>query len=291
MKKFLVVVLAVTMTMCLFACGKKDETIGEDQVQTTVENNDATDKTETGNVTEEEFPEGNPAEYSQDFWAQKYPDANICPFSIKIDGVDYSYYWISSLVPEDDIASWATTEMNWNGWHMVGDKLVDKDEKHAITQESREMSFSSCCVYETEPFDASAASAQEDEVTEGTTAYNFKGYTETADWLDESSWAGLGLPNLTMLDDVNGSVHISDKDWIYPLNGSDGVLIECTPSSSQIDSIIADIQNAGIDMTEDSDFYKGYVGTYSFAGNTMKITVSESEMGKISILVVTNPTD
>lgn len=187
MNKFLVVVLAVTMTMCLFACGKKDETIGEDQVQTTVENNDASD--------------------------------------------------------------------------------------------------------ETEPFDASAASVQEDEVTEGTTAYNFKGYTETADWLDENSWAGLGLPNLTMSDDVNGSVHISDKDWIYPLNGSDGVLIECTPSSSQIDAIIADIQNAGIDMTEDSDFYKGYVGTYSFAGNKMKITVSESEIGKLSILVVTNPTD
>lgn len=44
-------------------------------------------------------------------------------------------------------------------------------------------------------------------------------------------------------------------------------------------------------MTEDSDFYKGYVGTYIFAGNIMKITVSESEIGKISILVVTNPTD
>lgn len=292
MKKLIVLLLTVTMIMCLVACGKKKEESSEQQVEITVENSNVADETKPEVVAEaeEEIPEGDPVEYGQDFWAQKFPGENICPFSISIDGVNYSYYWVRSVVPEDDIASWATTEMNWNGWHMVGDKLVDKDEKHAITQESREMSFSSCCVYETEPFDASSAGG--DEATAGSSsAYNFKGYTETADWLDENSWAGLGLPNLTMSDDVNGTVHISDKDWIYPLNGSDGVLIECTPGSSQIDAIIADLQNAGINMTEDSDFYKGYVGTYSYAGNNMKITVSETEIGKLSVLVVTNPTD
>ena len=295
MKKLIVLLLTVTMIMCLVACGKKKEESSEQQVEITAENSNAAETTnsETAAKNDEEIPEGDPVEYGQDFWAQKFPDENICPFYINIDGVDYSYYWVRSVVPEDDIASWATTEMNWNGWHMVGDKLVDKDEKHAITQESREMSFSSGCVYETESFDASAASsANEGDTSAATsTAYNFKGYTETADWLDENSWAGLGLPNLTMSDDVNGTVHISDKDWIYPLNGSDGVLIECTPGSSMIDAIIADLQNAGINMTEDSDFFKGYVGTYSYAGNNMKITVSETEIGKLSILVVTNPTD
>lgn len=121
--------------------------------------------------------------------------------------------------------------------------------------------------------------------------YNFRGYTETADWLDENSWAGLGLPILTMSDDVNGTVHISGKDWIYPLNGSDGILIECKPGSSQIDAIITDLQNAGINMEEDYSFYKGYVGRYSFAGNDMKITVYESELGRLSISIITNPTD
>lgn len=142
MKKFLVLLLTVAMMMSLVACGKKNEESSDEQVETT----------ETEAASEEEFPEGDPVEYGQDFWAEKYPDANICPFYINVDGEDYPYYWISALVPEDDIASWATTPLNWNGWHMVDDKLVDKDEKHAITQESREMSFSSCCVYETEAF-------------------------------------------------------------------------------------------------------------------------------------------
>ncbi len=139
--------------------------------------------------------------------------------------------------------------------------------------------------------DSAGDDSVEAEIETETTAYNFSGYTETADWLDESAWAGLGLPMLTMTDDVNGMVHISDKDWIYPLNGSDGVLIECRPASSQFDAIISDLQNAGIDMCEDADFDRGCSGKYSYGGNDMKITVSETGSGKIAILVVTNPTD
>ena len=230
-----------------------------------------------------------PVEYTQEYWANQYPDANICPFYINVNGEDIPYYWISSLVAEDSIASWAETPMNWNGWHMVDDRLVDADERFAITEDSMNMSFSSFCVYETEPFDSSAA-GNSDESSLPSTTYNFQGYTETADWPDADAWAGLGLPELTMSDDVNGSVHISDSDWIYPLNGSDGVMFEAWPQTSQIDAIVADLQNAGIEVTVDDSYENGYTGYYTFNGNQMMITVSETGSGKITILVITNPT-
>ena len=57
MKKFIVLLLTVTMLMSLFACGKKDEesneTSGEEQVETTVENNDVADVSEPEDKAEE----------------------------------------------------------------------------------------------------------------------------------------------------------------------------------------------------------------------------------------------
>lgn len=303
MKKFIVLLLTLAMVMSLVACGKKNEenseTGSEEQVETTVENEDVDDVTEPEAATdEEEIPEGDPVEYGQDFWAQKYPDANICPFYINVGGVEYPYYWISSMVPEDDIASWATTDMNWNGWHMVGDKLVDKDEKHAITQESREMSFSSCCVYETEPFDASEASSAEGDnaEVEETTAYNFKGYTETADWPGEDCWTSYGLPNLVFDEDVSGIVHISDKDWIYPLNGSDGIMIEARITTPHLDELMEILNNSGVTLEEDDEYINGgYSFYYQNNGTKMKLQLAEWEIDvndyKIQITIITDPTD
>ena len=314
MKKSIVLLLALTMVMCIAACGKKSgdssaagskaagETSSVNQEETAAENSKAAEKAEPDTnkaaekaeqeTTEEEFPEGDPVEYGQDFWAKKYPDANICPFSIEVDGVEQPYYWISALVKEDDIAAWAATDLNWNGWHMAGDKLVDKDEKHAITGESREMSFSSFCVYKTEPFDASAASSvKEDNAAEASAAYNFKGYTETADWPGEDCWTSFGLPVLPMSEDVNGTVHISDREWIYPLNGSDGIMMEAHPGSSQIGAIISALNDAGIAMEEDADLDNAYTAYYQNGGSKMKITVSETDSGKITVTIITNPTD
>lgn len=313
MKKIILLVLALTMVMCIAACGKKSgdssaadskaggETSSVKQEETAAESNKAAEAAEPDNnkaaetteqeTTEEEFPEGDPVEYGQDFWAKKYPDANICPFSIEVGGKEYPYYWISSLVGEDDIAAWAATPLNWNGWHMVGDKLVDKDEKHAITDESREMSFSSCCVYKTEPFDASKASSANGDEAAVSTAYNFKGYTETADWPGEDCWTSFGLPVLPMGDDVNGTVHISDREWIYPLNGSDGIMFEAHPASSQIEEIINVLIDGGIAMEKDEDTENSYTAYYQNGGSEMKITVSESDSGKITVTIITGPTD
>lgn len=293
MKKILAITLSALLVLNLAACSKKTEKETTKETETTTEQTTASETETTAEQT------GTPEEYSQAYWEAKYPGYNICPFSINMNGEKYSYFWISQLVGEDDIAAWTKTELNWNGWHLVGDKVVDKDEKWAITDESRKQSFSSCCVYETEPFDASASggtnettepTTTEPAATEPSTTYNFKGYTETADWPDAAAWASLGLPKLTMSDDVNGSVHISDKDWINPLNGSDGVMFEAKPKTSQIAAIVADLQGAGIEVSIDDNYENGFTGYYTFGGNKMKITVSETGTGKLTILVITNPT-
>lgn len=124
-----------------------------------------------------------------------------------------------------------------------------------------------------------------------TTGYNFSGYTETADWPGEDCWKAYGLPTLPMSDDVNGSVHISDKDWIYPLNGSDGIMIEAYPGSSQIDTIVGILNDAGIAMEIDEDFENGYTAYYQNGGTNMKITVSETGSGRLTITIITEPTN
>ena len=131
----------------------------------------------------------------------------------------------------------------------------------------------------------------ESNIVEESTSYNFKGYTETADWPGKDMWESYGLPEILMSDDVNGSVHISDKDWIYPLNGKDGIMIEARPSSSQIASVIDTLKNAGIEMKEDPNYELGYTGYYDNSGNDMKITVSETGLGKLTITIIVSPTD
>lgn len=157
------------------------------------------------------------------------------------------------------------------------------NEKNEDTQQSEQTT--------TNP-GSEAQTSQPDESTQDTSSgYHFKGYTETADWPAADMWESFGLPELILTDDVSGAVHISDKEWIYPLNGSDGILIEAWPASSQIDAIVDTLKDAGVDMQEDQDFEKGYAGSYDNNGTKMKITVSETGSGKLTVLIVTNPTE
>ena len=157
------------------------------------------------------------------------------------------------------------------------------NEKTEDTQQSEQTSADS---------GSDAQTSQSDESTQDTSSvYHFKGYTETADWPAADMWESFGLPELILTDDVSGAVHISDKEWIYPLNGSDGILIEAWPASSQIDAIVDTLKGAGVDMNEDQDFEKGYAGSYDNNGTKMKITVSETGSGKLTVLIVTNPTE
>ena len=280
MKKLIALILAALMLLSLAACGKKEETPAGNENQT--ENTQQDNTTESGE-------KGDPAEYSMDYWAEKYPGENICPFYIEIGGVEYSYYRISGL-DKGTMLTWINTPLNWNGWHLSGNDIVNGDETYKMTSdwigEEPEQSFSSGCTITTEPYSPSGTTG-----SAKASSYHFKGYTETADWPAADMWESFGLPELILTDDVSGAVHISDKEWIYPLNGSDGILIEAWPASSQIDAIVDTLKDAGVDMQEDQDFEKGYVGSYDNNGTKMKITVSETGSGKLSVLIVTNPTE
>ncbi|MCQ2435256.1 MAG: hypothetical protein MJ062_08475 [Oscillospiraceae bacterium] len=98
-------------------------------------------------------------QYSMEYWEAAYPGENVCPFYIEIDGVQYSYYRVSGL-DESTMRTWIDTPLNWNGWHLVGDDIVNGDETFRMTDdwagEEPEQSFSSCCVVTTERYDPSA---------------------------------------------------------------------------------------------------------------------------------------
>ena len=277
MKKLIALVLATLMLLGLAACGKKDEPPTGNT------------KNQQGNTATSE--EGDPAEYSMDYWAEKYPGENICPFSIEIDGVEYSYYRISGL-DEGTMATWIKTPMNWNGWHLVGNDIVNGDETYKMTSdwigENPEQSFSSGCTVTTEPYSSSGTVKE--------TGYNFKGYTETADWPGEDCWSSYGLPNLVFDEDVSGTVHISDKDYIYPLNGSDGIMIEAHVKAQHLAKLMDILKNSDVALEEDDDYINnGYSYYYKNGSKKMKLQLAEWGIGdntyKIQITIITEPTD
>lgn len=93
-------------------------------------------------------------QYGQSYWEEKYPGLSICPFSIMVGDEEQSYYWATGGDDNSgNIADWVDTDFNWNGWHMVGRYMVNKDETYRLTMESMTMPFSSCCTYYTEKFD------------------------------------------------------------------------------------------------------------------------------------------
>lgn len=293
MKKILALALALLMLLSLAACGKKEETPVGNESQTENTQN------QTDNTTELEIT-GDPAEYSMDYWAEKYPGENVCPFHIEIGGVEYSYYRISGL-DKGTMQTWINTPLNWNGWHLMGNDIVNGDETYKMTSEwigeDPAQSFSSGCTVTTEPYSPSDAgeSAETSESAEAS-RYNFKGYTETADWPGEDCWTSYGLPNLVFDEDVSGTVHISDKDYIYPLNGSDGIMIEARVTTRHLEDLMGILNNSGITLEEDdASINNGYSYYYQNSGTKMKLQLAEWEIDantyKIQITIITEPTD
>lgn len=119
-------------------------------------------------------------------------------------------------------------------------------------------------------------------------SYNFPGYTNEGSWPDADTWAGMGLPDLQVSD--AGSVSISDKEWIYPLNAEDGVMFEARPGSSHFDELVAVLNDAGIEGEDESDSFDSYyVARYTYNGAPMEIKISEYDTGKLVILVRYKP--
>ena len=112
------------------------------------------------NTGSTEFPEGDPAEYSREYWEEKYPGENVCPFYIEENGTEYSYYWVSGLDGWDGtMVSWIEQPFNWNGWHKTEDGcIVNADETLKITDDwaSGDEGMSSFCTVTTEKYDAEA---------------------------------------------------------------------------------------------------------------------------------------
>ena len=208
--------------------------------------------------------------------------------------MEYSYYRISGL-DEGTMLTWIDTPLNWNGWHLLGNDIVNGDETYKMTSdwigESPEQSFSSGCTVTTEPYSPSGTTESAE-----TSGYNFKGYTETADWPGEDCWTSYGLPNLVFDEDVSGTVHISDKDWIYPLNGSDGIMIEARVTTQHLDELMEILNNSDVVLEETDEYInEGYSFCYQNNGTKMKIQLAEWEIDvndyKLSITIITDPTD
>ena len=287
MKKQIAFILAALMLLSLAACGKNEKKPAENESKIENTQNQKENNTESGE-------KGDPAEYSMDYWAEKYPGENICPFYIEISGVKYSYYRISGL-DNGTMLTWINTPMNWNGWHLLGNDIVNGDETYKMTSdwigETPEQTFSSCCTVTTEPYSSSGKT-----VSAEAGGYHFKGYTETADWPGEDCWKSYGLPNLVFDEDVSGSVHISDKDYIYPLNGSDGIMIEAHVMTRHLENLIGILNNSGIALEEDDvPVNDGYSYYYQNNGTKMKLQLAEWEIGentyKLQITIITEPTD
>ena len=126
-----------------------------------------------GTEESEESIEGDPAEYSREYWEAKYPGENICPFYIEENGVERSYYWISGFEGWNGrIESWLTQPFNWNGWHKAADGcIVNEDETLKITDDwaGGDESMSSYCTVTTEPYvPGSSETSDEESTSEGT---------------------------------------------------------------------------------------------------------------------------
>lgn len=133
----LLAVLVVIMVLGFVACGKKTtEYLPVEEVP-----QDA----------QEVVIEGDPMEYSMEYWAEKFPGENICPFYIDENGVEKPYYLIMSMGTA--MSSWIESPFNWNGWHKVGEDIVNQDETLKMTADwATEDNFSSFCTVTTEPY-------------------------------------------------------------------------------------------------------------------------------------------
>lgn len=153
MKKIIVTLLAGIMIIGLVGCGAKEE-----KKEVSANDTPVVEQTqETNPVQAESDKIADPEEFSSNYWNQKYPDENICPFSINVDGKEYDYFLISGLC-DGTMRSWIQTPTNWDGWHLVDGNIVNRDETFKMTDdwggENPTQSFSSCCTVTTEPYSA-----------------------------------------------------------------------------------------------------------------------------------------
>lgn len=164
MKKVLAVLLAIMMILSFAACGGKTENntdTSADTQQTSSDNSEtALQSEQEPSETESEPIEGDPVEYGREYWEEKYPGENICPFYIDENGTEYSYYWVSGFEGYDGtIESWLSQPFNWNGWHKTDDgAIVNEDETLKITDSwaNGEESMSSFCTVTTEKYEKAA---------------------------------------------------------------------------------------------------------------------------------------
>lgn len=97
-------------------------------------------------------------------------------------------------------------------------------------------------------------------------------------------------------EDVSGTVHINGKDYISPLNGSDGILIEARVTARHLDELMEILKNSGIAFEEDdAGINGGYYFFYQNSGTKMKLRLAEREidanMYKLQITIITEPAD
>lgn len=162
MKKRIALIFVAVTGLLLVACGGKNEPSKSDVQK------------EQKKQTKEEHPteppavgpmDGDPLEYGREYWEEKYPGENICPFEIEENGERIGYYWISGMNGYDGtIGSWLNQPFNWNGWHKTADGcIVNKDETLKITDDwaKGDESMSSYCTVTTEPYTASPAGTNE----------------------------------------------------------------------------------------------------------------------------------
>lgn len=146
MKKLFALILAVIMISGLAACGKKPA--GEDAQAS------GDQQTQVGSGSELTV-DGDPAEYTQSYWEEKYPEYMFCTFYIEENGVEKSYFWPMGYEDLDGtMEKWIECPLNWNGWHKTDDGcIVNRDETLKLTDEwVNEEGLSSFCTVATEPY-------------------------------------------------------------------------------------------------------------------------------------------
>lgn len=178
MKKFLAILTGVVMALSLAACACSNNASQKPEEETKKSTEEITTEEADESTTEEEetesleMPDGDPAEYSREFWEEKFPGENICPFTIDENGTERSYYWVSGFEGwEGTMESWLKQPFNWNGWHKTEDgAIVNEDETLKITDDwaKGEESMSSNCTVTTEKYEKGETQSE----TEGTTEEN-----------------------------------------------------------------------------------------------------------------------
>ena len=159
MKKMITIFLAASMILTLASCGdKKDSDSKKSKSEKSLAESQTDEPTETDESSEDSKKlevDGDPAEYEQSYWEEKYPDYMFCPFTIEENGEEKTYYWPMGYEGLDGtFSAWIECPFNWNGWHKAADGcIVNNDETLKITDDWADGgSMSSWCTITTEKY-------------------------------------------------------------------------------------------------------------------------------------------